>query len=127
MEYVAIWLSFGLVAAIIASSKGRSVGGWFFLGLLLGPFSLVVGFLPSISSVSESRAQRIGESGDYKKCPFCAEVVRREAIKCKHCGSEIPATPIEQEEPKPPLKQQKYYKDTWSYKAGLFWAKMSGK
>jgi ribosomal protein L37AE/L43A len=24
-----------------------------------------------------------------KKCPFCAELVKREAIKCKHCGSDI--------------------------------------
>lgn len=26
-----------------------------------------------------------------KKCPFCAEEVLAEAIKCKHCGSTIPA------------------------------------
>jgi hypothetical protein len=25
----------------------------------------------------------------YKKCPFCAEPIRREAVKCKHCGETL--------------------------------------
>ena len=28
---------------------------------------------------------------DEKACPFCAEMVKAAAVKCKHCGSEIPA------------------------------------
>ena len=30
---------------------------------------------------------------DEVKCPFCAEMVKREAVKCKHCSSDLPKPP----------------------------------
>ena len=31
-----------------------------------------------------------GSKKDTKICPFCAEMIKRKAIVCKHCGRDIP-------------------------------------
>ncbi len=41
-------LGFGALCAAIASRKNRSVYGWFFAGALLGPFGLIIVFLPKV-------------------------------------------------------------------------------
>lgn len=30
--------------------------------------------------------------GDTRQCPFCAEQIKVQALKCKHCGSDVSAT-----------------------------------
>ena len=40
---------------------------------------------------SMQMAVRDGQYGEYKRCPLCAEPVRVEAIKCKHCQADLRA------------------------------------
>ena len=73
------WLIVGAVIGILAAHKRRfSTWAGLFGGLLLGPFAVLI-FL--VSSVTSER-----------RCPHCAENVRREAIVCKHCHRDIVAT-----------------------------------
>ena len=88
MEWFLIWALCAIFSAAIASSKHRSSGGWFVLGFLFGPFALIsVGLMPTLRSGSEARTEP--NQNELRKCPQCAEMIKREAKKCRYCGSEV--------------------------------------
>lgn len=82
-----IWFLFGVVSAVVMSNKGRSGCGGFALGFLLGPIGLIIALVLKADN-SEIERNEIS-SGLNRKCPFCAEIIKIEAKKCRHCGSTI--------------------------------------
>ncbi|MEB7890969.1 DUF2545 family protein [Hafnia alvei] len=79
-------VAFGLVVMTsnITHGNGMAAGIAAFLSPVMG---LIIALT---TATSERKAVVHGESGEYRKCPFCAEAIRREAVKCKHCGSDVP-------------------------------------
>jgi hypothetical protein len=87
MEILIIWVVLAIVGAIVASNKGRSGAGWFFLCLLLTPVVILILLaLPSLKRPEPRLAEPYEET---KVCPECAEIVKLEARICRYCRHEF--------------------------------------
>lgn len=82
-----LWLAMATLVAAIASSKGRSWLGFFVYGFLVWPLALIHALV-----MAPTEADGI-LSGDARKCPYCAETIKREAIICKHCRHDVVPLP----------------------------------
>ena len=75
MEIFVLWLALSVVAGVIASNKGRSGWGFFFLSVILSPLIGITAALVASSNRKNVEEKQIA-SGDNKKCPYCAEIIK---------------------------------------------------
>jgi len=87
MLYVT-WFILSILCGVYASGKGKSGFGYFLLSVLLSP---LIGFIAALISKEDTAKIEKKEisKGGKRRCPFCAELIKSEAIVCKHCSKEI--------------------------------------
>lgn len=90
MELLVGWVVLAALVGVVAVNRGRSWPGWFLLSVFLSPAIglIAVLVLPNMKTAYAERETRIDPS-THVRCPECRELVRRDARKCKHCGTAL--------------------------------------
>lgn len=85
------WLTFSILVSIYAKKiKGRSPIGFFFISCALSPLG---GFI--IALVIKPNEENLIKEGLVKRCPYCSELIRTEAIVCKFCKKDLEVSDIQ--------------------------------
>lgn len=106
-----------IIVGIFASSRNRSGLGWFLISLLLSP---ILGFILVAVLGPVAKETPVVKGPKTRPCPLCAEQVLFEAIRCKHCQSDIPPPVVVEETFEEKVKRYGIYRDSGQYIYGPY-------
>lgn len=73
--WIVFWCGVNAIVGYFIGKRKYVIWASIIVSILFGPIGWLIAAL---------------NSGKLRKCPFCAELVKLEAVVCKHCGHKLP-------------------------------------
>jgi DNA-directed RNA polymerase subunit RPC12/RpoP/uncharacterized membrane protein YeaQ/YmgE (transglycosylase-associated protein family) len=89
-----IWIICGMIGGAITDARGHSFGTGCLLGVLFGPLGVLIAAVLAVQpSPATSNPTAVIAHQDRRPCPYCAEMIMRDAKVCRFCGREVEPLP----------------------------------
>ena len=109
--FIPIWIGCCVGTGALAKSRGHEPVSFALLALVISPLLACIVLLVMPSNVGELERMSV-VAGSSRKCPFCAETVKSEAIVCRFCGRDIPPVSKTSRREIPVFTRQQVYQNT---------------
>lgn len=97
--YIFIALAAGFIASVLAEVYRRDATFWFWCCFIF-PFAIFALLIlgedkEALQQEKLKQELKQKQANEYKECPYCAELIKKKAKVCKHCGRDVVPQEIE--------------------------------